>query len=70
VWPFGASGADLERSSGVGSERPSDAMFGKGRESAFALRNLQTPRGAYIAVRNEATQESLLSERVAARTRK
>ena len=51
-------------------ERPSDAMFGKGRERAFALRNLQTPRGAYIAVRNEATKESLLSEPVAARTRK
>src|SRR5215218_3896559 len=50
--------------------RPSDAMFGKGREGECVLRNLQTPRAAYIAVRNEATTTSLLSEPVAAHTRK
>src|SRR2546423_12992111 len=44
-------------------------MFGKGRVGACALGNLQTARGAYIAVRNEASRACFLSEPVAARTR-
>src|ERR687890_1058042 len=53
---WGGFDAFLRSRAGEADGRRRRTMFGKGRAGAFALRNLQTPRRAYMAVRNEATQ--------------